>query len=212
MKAHGATKGVRASQQLPAQLEDDLAFYTKAGRTNSFEVRYIELLRRNGWVCHPQPRPKGVRKGRPQRCYANAFELASCSQSDGFEDDRLFYTEGYAWKTSEPQFKFRHGWCVDEHLTVVDPTLDNPQDYVFVGIPLLQTAVFRVWREEFPGYIEPLLEYLITTGREDEIDALLEPRFLKERCKSTKRHPTPVSAGTRRLRERQARAAAQHGR
>lgn len=104
--------------------------------------------------------PKGVRRGPPQQCYANAYRLARR------RPDVYTYVEGMAFRL----IPVEHAWCVDREGRMVDPTwrplgasfdgADDRREYF--GIPLRLDYVRRVradsrlhtvlwnWRADWP--------------------------------------------------------------
>ena len=70
--------------------------------------------------------PSRVALGEPKQCYTNAAELA-------MENGIYEYVEGYARNTKGRAFHFDHAWCVIGD-RVVDPTLENAEDYEYLGV------------------------------------------------------------------------------
>ncbi len=60
-----------------------------------------------------------------KKCYSNAMELAI--------RDGLNYVEGFAGRLDVP-FLFSHAWCEDEDGKVIDPTWDDPEKAVYMGV------------------------------------------------------------------------------
>ena len=82
---------------------------------------------RNAWPeTVGQPRPKGVRRGTPKECFANAANLVT-SRTD------LFYMEGFCMGDSIP-LPFHHAWAVDAAHRVIEPTLEDPTKYRYLGV------------------------------------------------------------------------------
>lgn len=82
----------------------------------------------HGQFFAPQPRPKGIRQGAAQRCFRNAYQLASR------RDWR--YVEGYSLIADSPM-AIHHGWTLDDAGVVVDSTWPVPGvTYFGVVFPL----------------------------------------------------------------------------
>ena len=71
-----------------------------------------------------------------KQCFLNAFELVS-----DFDDPALIYAEGYALDRSHSSWPFLHAWCVRDAL-VIEPTLKNPERYVYFGILVPRRLLF----------------------------------------------------------------------
>ncbi|HEY2414837.1 MAG TPA: hypothetical protein VGI40_21510 [Pirellulaceae bacterium] len=83
-------------------------------------LRYDFLLKR-GRFFRPQPRPKGLRRGRAKQCYGNSFDLTVIRPE-------LAYCEGFVvvplgrGQTTDVE----HGWCATADGWVIDLTLKEP--------------------------------------------------------------------------------------
>lgn len=99
-----------------------------------------DLLLKHGRVFRSRPLPKPYRRTTAKACFDNAYELAAASEG------RLRYVEGLATANGVPM---PHGWCVDEHDLVVDPTLTTPAEVSYFGVVI---ALERVrWTRDAPG-------------------------------------------------------------
>jgi hypothetical protein len=88
-----------------------------------------EFVLRNGIDCIAQPLPKRMRRGQPKACFANA--ITKVRKSGG----KLTYVEGYTMR-ADFLLEIHHGWCIDADRRVIDPTLDDPEDCAYVGVPI----------------------------------------------------------------------------
>lgn len=71
----------------------------------------------HGRFFRPQPLPRGYRRGRPNQCYANAFDLAVRTAD-------LVYCEGYVlFSLGSQAAEVEHGWCVTADGRVIELTL-----------------------------------------------------------------------------------------
>lgn len=96
----------------------------------------------------PSEFPMAIRT--KKECFHNAYHLAEMYD--------LTYVEGYTWYI----IPILHAWCIDQNGRVIDPTLDDPEDYAYCGIPLnmdfvrstmMSTGVYGVidnWKDQFP--------------------------------------------------------------
>ena len=99
--------------------------YTKAQReiVRTLAVMHrrvlgVQYLLAEGRWFTPQTLPKGIHPAPLGLCFANAARLATRRPA-------LRYCEGYATialSTDGALFAAEHGWCIDEHDRVVDPT------------------------------------------------------------------------------------------
>lgn len=74
-----------------------------------------------------QPRPVWCERGTPKECFSNATHLSIRTG--------LTYVEGFVVRADIP-IPILHGWCVDDDNTVVDPTIDRPEECEYYGIPI----------------------------------------------------------------------------
>ena len=85
----------------------------------------IEFFLEHGRYWKPGTVPSWLEQGIPQYCFDNAQCLALARPE-------LTYVEGYAtfaWVVP-------HGWCIDEHGQVVDPTCEDPTNVQYFGIAI----------------------------------------------------------------------------
>lgn len=87
------------------------------------------LVDRLGIEHKPARLPKGIRRAKKGKCFANAYRLS-------VNGSGLTYVEGYATCEGSFGIPILHGWCVDRDGNVVDPTWDHPERNVYLGIPL----------------------------------------------------------------------------
>ena len=83
---------------------------------------------RAGIDCVTQPLPKRYKKRAAKHCYANAAALVSRSHG------RLTYVEGLAKRAGG--MVVDHAWAIDAQNRVIDPTWDQPEDAVYIGVPI----------------------------------------------------------------------------
>lgn len=83
-----------------------------------------------------RPLPKSYRRGRASDCFSN-------SAGRVLSDERLTYCEGFAtWVSNGVARPLHHAWCVDEQGLVVDVTLKETRQSVYLGvrIPRVENA------------------------------------------------------------------------
>lgn len=85
---------------------------------------------RVGLDCTAQALPKRYHRAVPKACFANAIRLVRRSKG------RLRYCEGFALVPGIEFMAFHHGWALDAENRVIDPTLSDPEDCAFIGIPM----------------------------------------------------------------------------
>ena len=73
------------------------------------------------------PLPDYCEKMEAKECFYNCTILSS---STG-----LTYVEGFVVR-KDINFPIHHAWCIDDDGTVIDPTLDDPENCEYFGIPL----------------------------------------------------------------------------
>lgn len=78
------------------------------------------------------PLPEGIDRGTPQECYANASRLILDSLVKG--RDPLDYCEGYVYLKGATGMAILHGWAVTKDGTVIDNTLDHPEEHQYFGV------------------------------------------------------------------------------
>jgi hypothetical protein len=83
----------------------------------------------HGVECIAQPLPKGIKRGVPKLCFANARSLVKRRK-------RLTYCEGFMLTPRVRFFPFHHAWAIDEERRVIDPTIEGPEDCGYIGIPV----------------------------------------------------------------------------
>lgn len=67
--------------------------------------------------------PSDYRQRTPKECFKNAAELAL--------ETGLTYVEGFLFRF----VPIHHAWCIDENGNVIDPTVMDPQDCEYLGVP-----------------------------------------------------------------------------
>jgi len=101
-----------------SQAEETLLGILRAGdpmRHPSFKRTRYEFLLEYGWLYRPVKLPKGIRAGRENECFNNAFLLA-------LEDDSLTYCEGFVL-SSNGQIPIHHAWVINGAGRAIDNTL-----------------------------------------------------------------------------------------
>lgn len=68
----------------------------------------------------------------PKECYANALHLAIVHQE-------LTYVEGFCYR--DGLIPIAHAWCVDDSGAVFDPTLPEPEEFAYFGVPFKTSFV-----------------------------------------------------------------------
>lgn len=119
------------------QLRANLEQWAKAGRHFKQPGAWLReaFVLAKGIDCTPQPLPEGIRKGYPKRCFRNARALVARRWS-------LIYCEGYV-QSDELPIPVHHAWAIDAMFRVIDPTLENPETFAYVGIPVERTLLRR---------------------------------------------------------------------
>ena len=80
-------------------------------------------------------RPDWCVRGTPKECFKNALHLSM--------ETGLVYVEGFVFRF----LPIMHAWCIDDDGTVIDPTIDDPQDCEYMGIPLTTEFILSVTDE-----------------------------------------------------------------
>jgi hypothetical protein len=88
-----------------------------------------EVVLHAGIDCIAQPLPRRMKRGQQKACFANA--IAKVRKSGG----GLTYVEGFAMR-ADLSIPMHHGWCIDAGNRVIDPTWDEPEACVYVGVPI----------------------------------------------------------------------------
>jgi hypothetical protein len=109
------------------RLEEAVAGIYRQCRADKASASIEAFVLRNAQVARDgQPRPKGVRKGRPKQCFYNATNLVLGCPG-------LVYVEGYyACKTLG--IPLLHAWAVDAAGNIIDPTPADPSIYSYLGV------------------------------------------------------------------------------
>jgi hypothetical protein len=91
-----------------------------------------DYLADGGKAYRGSPLPKGIDKGVPNECYANATNLLFGAYY-GKEHPDWRYCEGIAAMANDPSMSIMHGWIVDGQGKVIDNSLKDPQNWVYYG-------------------------------------------------------------------------------
>lgn len=86
-----------------------------------------EFVVRMGTEYPARPLPTGIPKMQPRYCFGNAADLVKRRRN-------LRYCEGFAARPDLP-IAFHHAWVVDAGDGIIDPTLDDPLEYEYIGVP-----------------------------------------------------------------------------
>jgi len=108
-----------------SQLAESIKTTAEHFATMGFDKTVFKLVAENGFEFKGSPLPDYIKQRTPKECFANALHLAL--------ETGLTYVEGYISVHAVP---IHHAWCVDEHGTVIDPTVVNPEDREYFGIPM----------------------------------------------------------------------------
>jgi hypothetical protein len=92
------------------------------------------LVLRHGLEFKGSARPDWLQRGTPKECFTNASVLATMTG--------VVYVEGFVMRASLP-IPIHHGWCIDDDGTVLDPTIDRPEECEYYGIPINQDFLFE---------------------------------------------------------------------
>lgn len=96
----------------------------------------LEFLVRKGVAGHPQRLPDRYPRMMPKACFQNAAQLVR-------NRSNLRFCEGYVVRDSFPIYVL-HAWAIDRDDRVIDPTLEEPERYEYVGYPM-SLATRRRW-------------------------------------------------------------------
>jgi len=100
----------------------------------SFEEALLDI----GQEIKPLVRPRHIKRGRPNLCYANCQQLV-------IQSDTLKYVEGYAVPADDRISPIPHAWVVDGDTgNAYDPTWMNVGWYYF-GIVFPTPLVDNIW-------------------------------------------------------------------
>jgi hypothetical protein len=95
-------------------------------RPPSWKRTKYEFVLDYGYWYDLTPRPKGIRLGRKNQCFANAFNLA-------LNDDSLMYCEGFCVSLGGGLL-VHHAWVTDGAGRVIDNSLKEPAA-AYAGVP-----------------------------------------------------------------------------
>jgi hypothetical protein len=105
-----------------------------------------QFVLRNGKVHAPAPLPAGFKRMTKRECFKNATDLATDRRG-------LTYVEGLAVSCVMP-ILIHHAWCIDEAGNVVDPTWDEPENCLYMGVEFdLQTLVEKTLERQLCGLL-----------------------------------------------------------
>jgi len=94
---------------------------------------------RNGKEFDGAKRPKKYRRREMKQCFMNTTHLVS-------ENGDLRYVEGFAMAKDFP-FVFLHAWAIDANDQVIDVTLRNPENYLYMGVVLTRLELHKELRK-----------------------------------------------------------------
>lgn len=106
-------------------ITDDLTQMANALKSFGQDPNIYSVTLEHGREYDTAPLPPDVTRGPAKQCFQNAINIA--------DDDELVYTEGYVLRPGVPML-IHHAWCVTPDGTVVDPTLDRPEECAYYGI------------------------------------------------------------------------------
>lgn len=110
---------------------------TKQSRANWKYCSFEEALLDIGQEMKPLVRPRHIKRGRPNFCYANCQQLVLYS-------DTLKYVEGYA-VAADDCCPIPHAWVIDTDGRAYDPTWKDIESY-YIGIVFSTSLVDNIWR------------------------------------------------------------------
>lgn len=109
---------------------------------------YYDFVMEHGRLWTAAPDSESWPKGTPRECFMNAARLA-------LDNPELTYVEGVAVSV----IPTAHAWCVDQAGQVIDPTWENPERCVYLGVPiqtgflkqsLFESGVWGIMPEHIP--------------------------------------------------------------
>lgn len=112
--------------ELKERLEQESAGW-RAMNANPGAWLMQEFVVRKGRVYPARSLPSKFPKMEPRFCFSNAASLMKRRRN-------LRYCEGFAARPDWP-IVFHHAWVVDTEDGIIDPTLDDPTEYEYVGVP-----------------------------------------------------------------------------
>jgi len=77
-----------------------------------------------------------------QECYWNAWRL----RKQRARSDCLTYCEGFVLLRHMP-IAVMHGWCIDEHGAVLDPSVEQERPAIYMGVAFFDEFAERTWRQ-----------------------------------------------------------------
>ena len=110
---------------------------TKQDRASWKYCSFEEALLDIGQEMKPLVRPRHIKRGRPNFCYANCQQLV-------LHSDTLKYVEGYA-VAADDYCPIPHAWVIDTDGRAYDPTWKDVESYYF-GIVFSTSLVDNIWR------------------------------------------------------------------
>lgn len=119
---HQLTSIMTAKRML---MPDQVKFQEEEGR-RFFDLYDLVLTLGEEFV--GAPRPDWCEQMSMQQCYANCDELT-------WDAENLTYCEGWGWKKGI-LLPVCHAWLVNQDGEVIDPTWDDPEDAVYIGLRL----------------------------------------------------------------------------
>ena len=110
-------------------LESTKAMHDKIAESCTMKAQHTihGFVLKHGREMIAQPRPEWCERGVPKECFSNATHLSIRTG--------LIYVEGFMVRRGIP-FPIHHGWCVDDDNTVIDPTITDPEQCEYYGIPI----------------------------------------------------------------------------
>jgi hypothetical protein len=151
-KRTATSKATTAPSQIKTVLDALAEQYAAAVReTPGYDSNFnwFSLVATFGQEFTPAPKPKGIRWGKAEECFWNAYRLM-------IAHDGLIYCEGAAISSTSPvsDYPVHHAWVVDVQGNVTDNTWREP-GIGYYGIPFRATYVVEQLEDrEMSGILE----------------------------------------------------------
>jgi hypothetical protein len=107
-----------------------------------------EFVLRNGKEFVGQKLPRKYKLQPPKICFFNARQLVKRTRN-------LRYVEGYAtkWINGIAVHLFHHAWAIDPGDQVIDPTINDADQYSFYGVPFAKDDLKKLKGRFWPMFL-----------------------------------------------------------